>query len=529
MPGTALTWPGWLWLLLLAAAAAFTAAAVTAAGYLNRRLIGTRSVLISAAAAVLLTTLPAGAALTAGARTAATAWLAATVVLVAMLLATIRLRTSGRAHLVLTALLPVVAVAPWAATATMLDEPVFVDFLSGQLLFLAATLVSVGALAAAARTAEKRHARAQRWLPPHRATVRTAALVLVVVAVATIARFTIAQDMFGEGMASLWTLRSPTSWPHAVLVAVLIIVLVEASHRHPLHPAGQSTVTWAYVGGSASIWLLVQADAAGMAVRTATTGRVAEPWGLIDIAYELGLIVVLATGWFLISDRWASTAGRAMAAIGVAYLVPPLVGIIVEDRTTIQLPAVWATPAQVVVALLVLVAALLFVGQAAGRTWLHPRAAVRLLVVPALTVQGAALVPELVQNRAGAVLVVLAVAGGLLWSLPPVAADPIRHARVVLSATATAVTALTCYLLVSTGTMPATDVSVWAVLWLALPVSAVLACDIRQHDPPSRTHRHLPTRPTGTTVPARVPPQRAGSTDPGGHRSSANAGPPASR
>jgi hypothetical protein len=520
MPGTALTWPGWLWLLVVATVAAFTAAAVTAAGYLNRRLTDTRPVLISAAAAVILTTLPAGAALTAGARTAAAGWLVGTVLLAGLLLVTVRLRTRNP-HRILTAVLPLAAAAPWAATATMLDDPMFVDFLSGQLLLLAATLVSVGALAAAARTAEKRHTHARRLLPPHRATVRTVALVLVAVAVATIARFTIAQNLFGDDMAALWTLRSPTSWPHAVLIAALIVVLVERSHRHPLHPAGQATVTWAYVAGSASLWLLAQVDAAGMAIRTATTGRVAEPWGLLDIAYEVGLIVVIATGWFLLSGRWANSAGRAMAAVGVAYLVPPLVGIIVEDRTDTQVPAVWATPAQVVVALIALVAAHLVIGLVTGRSWLQPRAAVRLLVVPALTVQGAALVPEVVQNRAGAILVVLAVTAGLLWSLPPVAADPTRHARVVLTASATAVMALTCYLLVSTGTMPATDVSVWAVLWLALPVSTALACDVRHQASPSRTPRITPPVRTGTTASAPAQPPPTWLDRPAGHQSSA--------
>lgn len=322
--------------------------------------------------------------------------------------------------------------------------------------------------------------------------------VLVIKISLLVARFTVAKELFGSADGQLWTLRSWTSWPHAVLVAALFALLAWRSWRRPLNRRGQRLLTAGLTIGAASIPAAVVADQVVSALRV-TRPLVSVSDALVSVP---GTSVPLATNeWFFQTSHWwavgiviaagivmgsmpafRGSAGRAQSAVAAVYLLPPVLAIaLLEDFPDLDLPTIWSSPVQVDVALTAIVACLI-VGSLVARRRLAPGTLmVKLLAGLFLAIHAAVALPALLENALTAPLIIGGSAIALFGSLPLPPANVTEHAVNVLRASWRQAAFFVLYVLVLlVGLEDSSRGGVIAVLWLAVPVSFGICLRVRE-------------------------------------------------
>ncbi len=343
---------------------------------------------------------------------------------------------------------------------------------------IAVPLLSIGAFLAVARVAEERHARVRTWLPTEVSLV-TALLVLLVKATLIWSRLTWSNGLFGP-LDSLWTLRGLPSWPHAIAVALLLLFFAVRSDSHPLRSNGQWAVTIVLVLAGASVAVATLVDGAAELLRATQAHAITG----FDFGYQhshwAAIAAVLALSLLLIGPGRPGTAGTVMSIVALVYLIPPVTAIaLLEDDPGRNIPTVWASAVQVDIALTAIVGILLVASLVRRRHMIMPGLGIRLLVVPFLVLHAGATLPAAWTQPIIRPLVVVGAAAALLFFMPPAAADAMRHSRAVLAASALQLTVLIIYLLSLQAHGGETDTdTLLAVLWLAVPISAVLCCRV---------------------------------------------------
>lgn len=386
-------------------------------------------------------------------------------------------RSTRSRHKVPATVLAAVAAGPWviALLQGLTLTNGFAASLSPPLSRLAVIAVSFGAFLAVARVAEARHAIARRWLPAD-AGVSVVLAVLAVKVVVVWLRLTWARGLFGQIDRRLWTLRDVPSWPHAVLVAVLMLMLVARTQRAPRRPDGQRLVTYVLVVAAASVPMAELVDLLLGMTAEAFTGRFTVVSITFDRSHWLALAAAVGLSVLLVAPRFAGSAGRTLAAAAVVYLGPPVTAIaLLEEDPSLDLPALWASAVQVDIALTVAVALTFGLGLLSQRVWIDHALAVRLLVIPTLAVHAGVALPDAWSAPLGRPLVVLAALAALI--IPAAGVDRSRPARAVLAGSALQLALLVTYLLAANQGFADTERSaLLGVLWLAVPVSTVLCC-----------------------------------------------------
>jgi hypothetical protein len=329
--------------------------------------------------------------------------------------------------------------------------------------------------------------------------------ILVVKACYVVVRLAVAPNLFGDDR--LWTLarQSPLAWIGAAATATVIGWVAFRSERRPLARSGwvDATTALVIVGGlhvildlvDASImwiWLVVdpsaQAEVARFLQAVGPLFAISENLRLLG---AVGLAVAGVIRWRR-GDRW--NAGTVLLLLAAAWLLPTTAARIFPG-----LVAHTALPTQVDIVLTVGVVAVL-VARGPGARWL-PRQLLsrlegtdplllRLVVVPLVAVQVAALVPEIWQDQSVTAVTLLLVVLALL-GLPRVAADVRRRSRTLLLASAGQLAALTAFLLtaITNNVQLLTGLSIYTdlvVLLLAVPVAALLCCRVQEVPSPSQ-------------------------------------------
>lgn len=313
-------------------------------------------------------------------------------------------------------------------------------------------------------------------------------------------RYTVLRDVFGDAEANLWAVRDVASWSHAGIVAVLIAGFALRAAREPLEPRGQKgliTILTLSAGlGSVVALALITAIYVVATVYGSPTA-LGDPTDLVSTVVPLAgaVLVVGLVPWFL-RRRYRGTTGRVGAVVTLAYLVPFQLGLFVPD----DVPGYWASPSQVV-AMLVLVTGVLFVIDLADpRELLERRTLVRLAVIPVITLHAGELLPALWSDALDRPAVVAAAVVALLLLAPARTGDARRDGRALLAASGLQLALLATYAFATLFDSDSGDLfTVIAVIWLAVPVSAVLCCRVRL---PGAASPDASTTADGTAMPA---------------------------
>ncbi len=450
---------------------ALVACAILASGFVLVLLLGARPRIPPAAAVVATAAYPFIALLAGGYYGQSTLVLTAALVALVLLLVRQHQKAGSRA---LDTPVAALAAVPWLVAAVVQGAASDGDsqWVALGLFAVSASVASFLAFYGVARAAEKRNARA-RPLLRRPMSHRTAALILAAIVAVVILRLTVARGLFGDLDHDLWSLRGVASWPHAVIVAAVMVGAVLRSEQHPLVDRGQKPVTaLLVVAGTLDFILFALVALAAMA---AAIFRVALPdavFGFEAITPYLAIALVVGLTVFLIMPSFRGTVGRVMALVSLLYLLPPLSAVAAGEAWD-ELPAFWSSPVQVVV---VLTGAALGVLAWSTRNTsaIRPGLAAKLATVPLIAVHAAVLLPAAWSEALGRQLLVLGVIAGLLLFMPKVAADPVRHARTVVGASIAGLFALTVFALSIPSLFESDTVSTLGVLWLAVPVGAAL-------------------------------------------------------
>ncbi len=319
-------------------------------------------------------------------------------------------------------------------------------------------------------TVEHHHAGSVGLIRPN--ARRRWAILAVAAAVAVMAlRLTIARDLFGAADAQVWQPRGWATWPHAVLVAALIVVAVLRAERRPLRRSGQTGITALLIVGALATTLgLVVPATVGLIYSALTGSAVADTsWGIAFGSVGSPLLV-LALIWFIAAKRYRGTVTRWMAIVGIVFLLPPVSAAAAGVPATFT--AVWATATQVAVVLVLASVVLLVVHIASPQRGPSTHVVVRMALVPIVTVHAISLVPALVSNPLGKLPVIVAAVLAVVLFMPEVAADPYRHVRQLTQGAALRLGSLLSLTVVTIfGFDAATDtIAVLGLQWLAIPL-----------------------------------------------------------
>jgi hypothetical protein len=340
--------------------------------------------------------------------------------------------------------------------------------------------VTIGGVASAAETANTTAGSlAHRTLTP-----LATGLVLAAVVAVLVLRFTVLRDVFGELESGLWSLRTVSSWPHAVLLGLLITFLAARSVASPFRSRGQKPVI-AVVSLAAGLSNLVLVAAAIMLfVVLAFTGSIIDPTPYLGYINAAGLAVVLTLLLFALHPRYAHSTGRVGAIVALAYLVPMLSGLVFQLRDS-ALPVFWASPTQVVVVVVALACGLFVAGLLRRRPVVETAMLLRLAVIPVVAIHAGEILPAVWADALSRPFVIALSLGAFLFLSPQRTADARRSTRSLVAASALQLAILGTFATSIVVDYNAEVFTVVAVIWLAIPVSAVLCCRVtRENDAP---------------------------------------------
>lgn len=300
----------------------------------------------------------------------------------------------------------------------------------------AISFVAVMTAAGVALAAHSRSSVADR-LRRGDASWRVAAIICAIAVALIVAEVSGVAGISSGFYEGYWGLRSLGTWPHAVLVAALIAFVAQRSHRFPLRQRGDIATTL-LVGVIAVAGDIVLA---GAAVSSLVTGAVTTSFRVYQPAEHLSFVVtwlaLAAMVPIAVRPAMRDTIGQWVARVTLLYLVPVFAPITLMQLGGIDVPITfWATPAQVAIVLTVIACVATLVGLTGRRTFLAPGVASRLAIVPLLIVAGTSWLPTFITKPLTAVIAVAAALFTLLWAMPPVAADKMRHSGVVLTVSA---------------------------------------------------------------------------------------------
>ena len=367
------------------------------------------------------------------------------------------------------------ASAPWfvaAAFRVTVGASSTDEFLDLGVVALAVSFAAFGSFYGVARAAETRHRRSRRWFRGDLTLLPAVVVVLAATALIT-ARLTFAREIFGADDAAIWVLRAFPSWPHAIIVAALIAWLAVRSSLRPLADRGQRLVTVILVVAGTLDFILFAIYVVGVILQYAAGVPARLQGGFELVTPFVRIAVVILVAGIVSLPRFRGTAGRAMGAIAVVYLLPALVGIAAE-QSGLKLPAVWAESVQVVIALTVIGGGLLVYVRLRPDSGVTYAVVARLVIIPLLAVHASVLIPEVLANAFARPILVGGVIAALVLFMPPVAADRLRHARTVLFASAAQLLVLLVYTFSLASELRGSLISTYGVLWLAIPIGGAL-------------------------------------------------------
>ncbi|GAA2223827.1 hypothetical protein N1031_00790 [Herbiconiux moechotypicola] len=330
--------------------------------------------------------------------------------------------------------------------------------------------VTIAGVASAAESANATAGSVER----RRVRTLPTALVLAGVLVVLVLRYTVLNEVFGEAESELWSLRTWWSWPHAAVIAALVVVAALRSASAPFSSLGQRTVTvLVSISAGLSNLVLVVLSVVLFAVLF-VTGTVSDPSGYLGLVHLVSLAVLLMVLVIVFRRRYRRSTGRVGAVVALVYLVP-FVGSLVLGLRDRGVPVFWASPTQVVV-LLVLTATALFAVSLGRRRPVDHGMILRLAVIPVAAVHAGELIPAVWDDALSRpVVIVLSLAAFLLLS-PPRHPDARVTARRLVASSALQVAILGTFATSVVLDYDAQLFTVVAVIWLAVPVSAMLVC-----------------------------------------------------
>ncbi|WP_445165428.1 hypothetical protein ACTXG7_16050 [Mycolicibacterium sp. Dal123E01] len=375
------------------------------------------------------------------------------------------------------------------------NSPVEAFAFSFALFFVAVMTAAGVALVAHSRSTitDRWHRGAPRW-------VRAGVLCLCAIVIVTI-EVTGVGGLSSGYYAGYWGLRSPGTWPHALVVAALIAYVAERSWHMPLVRRGD-VFTTILVGIGALAGSLVMA-----VVMTASLimGALKGEFTVIPPPFEnLDLVIMwlalLALIPFAVRRTQRGTAGQWVARVALLYLAPVFVAI-TATRYGLKLSSFWATPAQVAICLVGIACVATLLGLAGREPFLHQQVASRVAIIPILIVAGTSWLPSFISHPLTPYIAIAAALYTLLWAMPPVSADEERHSGLVLATSAQLLVVAAAAAIATTHKDFTPDDPTMALLFFSVPLSALLCARVAaaQPSPPRRSRQpvprsaHLPT------------------------------------
>lgn len=407
------------------------------------------------------------------------------------------IRSPSRSKDVLTAVAGLLVFVVWTPLALDGFTSVVPLSLMSSYAVLGSTAVAVTGfvtISGVAAAAESANATAGTFV---RRSVRPlwAGVLLGAVAVVLVLRFTVLHDVFGELEAELWSLRTFTSWPHALLLAALIVFFALRSAQTPFVSLGQRAVTTIVSLAAGLSNLVLVASAVLIFALLFFTGAVTDPTPYLSYINVAGLAVIAVLVVFVLRPTYRRSTGRVGAIIGLLYLVP-LIGSLALELRASDVPPFWASPTQIVVLVVVLAVVLFVVGEVRrrrGREPLIERAMlVRLAVIPVVAIHAGELLPAVWSDALSRPLVIVLSLLAFLVLSPAPTSEAHTNARTLVAASALQVAILGTFATTIVLDYNAEVFTVVAVIWLAVPVSAVLVC--RAVPPVSSPVRRWPSR-----------------------------------
>ncbi|WP_144720177.1 hypothetical protein [Agrococcus jejuensis] len=350
-----------------------------------------------------------------------------------------------------------------------------------DLAFPVVVVVGFVAIFAVALYAQQVHGRADRigrrillasWVPIVAAAV---ALAVVVVRMGPLSR------LFGELDANLWGIGPWQSWPHAAFVGALVVWLVARSGRRPLRPRGHLLAigTLAVVAGWALVsfvlaYLLLTFVTADGDEAAAITASIIPPGNIPGLALlPILLLVPILVPYF------RRSTGRVGAIVGLAVALPLQLWLVASIDLDLRIPRFTASPSQMAFAILAAVLALAIVGAVRGRDVVDRHLLLRLALVPVLTLHAGQLLPGVWKDDLEQALVVALSLAGLFLLGAPRTGTKEGNARAIVIPFAAQVAVLGSVIVARTmGALTDDETTTISVLYLTIPLSAVLCCRI---------------------------------------------------
>jgi hypothetical protein len=410
------------------------------------------------------------------------AWIAgvAATGLAAAVLATLAaLLPSQRVHLAVAAAFALVlqwAVVTWIGAI----EPVEWIFITSwtSLAFPVLVVIGCAAILAVAVYAQQVHARADRigrrillasWVP-----IAAAAVALAVV----LLRMGPLSSLFGDVDANLWGFGPPSSWPHAVLVGLLVVWLVARSHRRPLRSRGHVLVivVLALMAGLAYVSFLIS-----YVVLRFVTSRPEDADALGALLTSSGNLAALVVASLLLIPilvpRLRRTTGRVGALVALAIAVPLQLWLLASVDLGLPWTRFAASPSQITLVILVAVLGLAIWGAARRRDVVDRHLLLRLALVPVLTMHAGQLLPGVWKDDYEQALVVALSLAALVLLGAPRTGTKEGDARAIVAPFAVQMAVLGSVIVARTmGALSDDESTTISVLYLTIPVAAVLCC-----------------------------------------------------
>ncbi|MEP7369324.1 MAG: hypothetical protein ABI662_06700 [Dermatophilaceae bacterium] len=348
------------------------------------------------------------------------------------------------------------------------------------------SMLAIFAIASAIQEQRERSDRLLTWHITRRAII-VAAIAKVALMLALYLHLT--GDFLGGEMFWRPRLNQPLSWLHAAIVAGIIAFVAAMSTRRPVATGGFTArlgvltltlgVMQAAALGTSVLTILVNA----VAPTADTTSLATFPSWVIDHSQVLQLatvVVLFASAIVTVIVRRRLTSGTYLWLVSGTWLIPPLLGIAFASEST---PTAWAAPGQVDAVLTVVV--LVMVVTRLPKV-VPPRALMGLLLVPLVVLHLDSFWPGAWTQHLAQVAIVAGAIIALWLNPPPMYADPVRNERVRALLLAGNLTVLALYMyLLNDATLadgPGSSGTL-ALLWLGVPITAVLTARTRERDP----------------------------------------------
>lgn len=342
------------------------------------------------------------------------------------------------------------------------------------LAFVAAMATAGVALAAHARSA------VAHKISQHRGGWRATAVICVIAIVVIALEVSGVAGISSGFIEDYWRLDDPWSWPHAIIVACAIAYLTQRSFEAPLRQRGDVATTLA-VGVSALSGQIVIAVV--MVVNLVANAIAGPEQDGIELPAGLGLVIAWAALAVLVPiavrPRWQGTIGRAVARVGLLFLVPVYVGVTAHAMGFTWPVLFWAKASQVAVCLTVIGCVATVFGLFGKTTPITAELANRLVLIPLLIISGTSWLPNLIAAPLTPIIAVTAALFALLWAMPPAAENPYEHSGVVLTVSAQLLLVAATAAVVTCLPDVSADDPTLALLLFGVPLSALLCAKVR--------------------------------------------------